>query len=416
MKRVSESASSYSTSLFDSKAKNAFLFQELRLKTRRDYFQIPFKIQGFGCKYDTKDMLCTWAHELREGGGGAWEISVSWKVHRRIKRDGRERWTRFSTSIERSRIIAVTILFKQKQITAHCCMIPSPLRKIIHSPGHFRNPACFSALAVHCARGRHGSLSMAGCSLKLSGTITFWGALGWNTSWPERKILSNIITCEIEKNYFWRNYLYFRPVYFSRTFGPHRKSKKKKNEITTALWNIYRCFGLHSMSAWNTSRVFPALPSVCRKSLHAPGRREPVVVCSEQERRGAHEDTAPLWANTIYCRVCRWCPTLQYIVARCNTQPINQSHFHEWWKLQSCRGYRELMNSSRQQPRLEAAYCTCFCFYTGSVRLPLFSPHGSLSASLLLILITSTSVEWESRSRGTAGAQFGVWMCSTLSK
>lgn len=39
----------------------------------------------------------------------------------------------FSSSAERSRIIAVTVLFKQRQITAHCYMIPSsaaPLSEI----------------------------------------------------------------------------------------------------------------------------------------------------------------------------------------------------------------------------------------------------------------------------------------------
>ena len=104
------------------------------------------------------------------------------------------------------------------------------------------------------------------------------------------------------------------------------------------------------MSAWHVvCRVFPALPSVLRKALRVPGRREPTAVCSEQERRGEDEGAA-------HCEQAWFTVGLvgspAYSV-HSGTQLINQSHFHEWWELQWLRGYRKLINISGQQPRLE---------------------------------------------------------------
>lgn len=145
------------------------------------------------------------------------------------------------------------------------------------------------------------------------------------------------------------------------------------------------------MSAWNVSRAFPAPPSVLRKSLHVPGRREPTAVCSERERRGSHDGAAhceQIWFTVGFARLqyTLHTPALSWLI-----RIISMSD-----------GSLQGLQTANKPQRVTATpwkMLTCFCLYTGSVHLPSFSPHCPVSASLLLILIGS-SVEWEFIPRG----------------
>lgn len=88
-----------------------------------------------------------------------------------------------------------------------------------------------------------------------------------------------------------------------------------------------------------------------------------------------------------------------------STQLINQSHFHEWWKLYCFRGYRELINPSGQQARLRAL----LSLWSYSLQ-----PRRSVSGSLFLPLI-STNQLMRSPSLGTVGAHLNMHWHYTIS-
>lgn len=83
--------------------------------------------------------------------------------------------------------------------------------------------------------------------------------------------------------------------------------------------------------------------------------------------------------------------------AHSSTQLINQSHFHEWWKLQCLRDYRKLINPRGQQPRLEGRLLAA-AFIPTLLLLPSAIIQPSLPCvSLIVINIDqlSASTEWE---------------------
>lgn len=98
--------------------------------------------------------------------------------------------------------------------------------------------------------------------------------------------------------------------------------------------------------------VVPALPSVLEKSCTCQGVRSPLL-CVVSKKDMVKMNIQPtvkrhdlLWGWLFL----HHSPAHH---AHSSTQLINQRHFYEWWKHHCLRGYWELINPSRQEPRLE---------------------------------------------------------------
>lgn len=141
------------------------LFQDFWLTTFSLWLPpATFEIWESAVSISAAEKLCSWV-EATSQYCTVCEVHTLWEK-------GEEEILQF---IRGSSVIAVTVLFKKRQITAHCFMLPSstaPLLEISSILHHFRKPACLCALTANWRRGPDGGLSAAACFLKLSSNIT----------------------------------------------------------------------------------------------------------------------------------------------------------------------------------------------------------------------------------------------------
>lgn len=134
-----------------------------------DYLQPLFKIQDLAVSILSAKMFCAWAEALSQYSelkGCEIEIELGGGLY----------------SLSSSPMPSLWPSFLREDRSLHIvrCLHPPQLHlsEISSIPLQLRNPACLHSLTVHWRHGPDGTLSMAGCSLKLSSSITLWWAVG----------------------------------------------------------------------------------------------------------------------------------------------------------------------------------------------------------------------------------------------
>ena len=112
-----------------------------------DYLRPLFEIQDLAVSIPPEKIFRAWNVALSQYG----ELKDC-EIERESGRGGGRETDSTPLHQSGSSVIAVTVLFKRRQITAHCWMPPSstaPLSEISPIPRHLRDPACLRSLTVH---------------------------------------------------------------------------------------------------------------------------------------------------------------------------------------------------------------------------------------------------------------------------